>query len=91
VDRDGGPLPDPTEFTAAAGQTASARVTSIVTAHVAGQIISVITVQGVDQPAAVAVAWPSCPMRSHRARNEARSRISENAAVPADPPDGNYP
>ncbi len=56
VDRDGGQLPNPAEFAATAGQAASARAASIVTAHTAGQIISVVTVQAADQPAAVAVA-----------------------------------
>ncbi len=41
VDRDGGHLPNPAEFAVAAGQAASARAASIVSAHTAGQIISV--------------------------------------------------
>jgi hypothetical protein len=56
VGRDAGYLPNPAEFAAAAGQAASARATSIVSAHTAGQIISVVTVQAADQPAAVAIA-----------------------------------
>ena len=56
VDRDDGHLPNPAEFAVAAGQAASARAASIVSAHTAGQIISVITVQTSDKPAAVAVA-----------------------------------
>ena len=56
VDRDGGHLPNPAEFAMAAEQAASARAASIVSAHMAGQIISVITVQASDKPAAVAVA-----------------------------------
>jgi len=56
VDRDGGHLPDPAEFAVAAEQAASARAASIVSAHTAGQIISVVTVGASDKPAAVAVA-----------------------------------
>ena len=70
VDRDGGRHPNPAEFAVAAGQAASARAASIVSAHTAGQIISVVTVQAADQPAAVAVALAvvsealSCPVAS---------------------------
>ena len=56
VNRDGGHLPNPAEFAVAAEQAASARAASVVSAHTAGQIISVVTVQAADQPAAVAVA-----------------------------------
>src|SRR6266487_7211265 len=56
VDRDGGSSPNPAEFAAAAKQAASARFASIVSAHTASQIISVVTVLATDQPAAVAVA-----------------------------------
>jgi hypothetical protein len=56
VDRDGGHLPDPAEFAAAAEQAASARSASIMSAHTASQIISIVTVLAADQPAAVAVA-----------------------------------
>ena len=56
VDKYSGHLPDPAEFAAAAQQAASARAASIVSAHTARQIISVVTVRAADQPAAVAVA-----------------------------------
>ena len=56
VDREGGCLPDPVEFAAAAGQAASSRAASVVSAHTAEQIISVVTVQTADRSAAVAVA-----------------------------------
>ena len=56
VARDGGYLPDPAEFAVAAGQAASSRAASVVSAHTAGQIISVVTVQRADRSAAVAVA-----------------------------------
>jgi hypothetical protein len=56
VDRDDGPDPGPAGFAVAAGQAASRRDASVVTAHTAGQIISVVTVHATDRPAAVAVA-----------------------------------
>jgi hypothetical protein len=67
VDRDDGQLPSPAEFAVAAGQAASA---SIVSAHTAGQVISVVTVQATDQPAVVVLADVSealgCPVSSTR-------------------------
>ena len=39
-----------------AQQAASARAASIVSAHTAGQIVSIVTVLAADQPGAVAVA-----------------------------------
>ena len=56
VDQDGGHHPSPAEFVVAAQQAASARAASIVSAHTAGQIISIVTVLAADQPTAVAVA-----------------------------------
>jgi hypothetical protein len=56
VNSDSGHRPIPAEFAVAAQQAASARAASIVTAHMASQIISVVTVYAADQPAAVAVA-----------------------------------
>ena len=56
LDRDGGHLPNPAEFAVTADRAASARAASIVSAHTASQIISVVTVLAADQPAAVAVA-----------------------------------
>jgi hypothetical protein len=56
VARDGGYLPGPVEFAVAAEQAASNRNASVVTAHTAEQIISVVTVAVADRPAAVAVA-----------------------------------
>ena len=56
VAREGGYLPDPAEFAVAAGQAASSRAASVVSAHTAGQIISVVTVQTSDRPSALAVA-----------------------------------
>ena len=56
VGRDGGDHPDPAEFALVAGQAASARDASIVSAHTASQIISMVTVLAADQPAAIAVA-----------------------------------
>lgn len=50
VARDGDRLLDPAEFAVTAQQAAPVRVASIVTAHTAGQIISVVTVRVVDHP-----------------------------------------
>jgi hypothetical protein len=59
--RDGGRLPDPAEFAIAAEQAASTRAASVVSAHTAEQIISVVTDQTSDWPAAVAVAQTRHP------------------------------
>jgi hypothetical protein len=56
VDRDGGHPPNPADFAVAAERAASARAASIVSAHTASQIVSIVTVLAADQPAAVAVA-----------------------------------
>ena len=56
VNKDGGHHPNPAEFAEAAQQAASARAASILSAHTAGQIVSIVTVLAADQPAAVAVA-----------------------------------
>jgi hypothetical protein len=56
VPRDGGCFPGPEEFARAAGQAASGKSASVMSAHTAGQIISMVTVQAADQPSAVAVA-----------------------------------
>jgi hypothetical protein len=53
VDRDGGDHPNPGEFAMAAKQAASARAASIVSAHTASQIISIVTVLAADELAAV--------------------------------------
>jgi hypothetical protein len=56
VSRDGGQLPDPVTFAAAADQAAWRRSASIVSAHMADKIINVVTVHAPDRYAAVAVA-----------------------------------
>ena len=56
VARDGGSLPDPAAFAVAAEQAASSMAASVMSAHTAEQIISVVTVKTPDRPAAVAVA-----------------------------------
>ena len=56
VDRDGARPPSPADFAVAAERAASARAASIVSAHTASQIVSIVTVLAVDQPAAAAVA-----------------------------------
>jgi hypothetical protein len=57
VARDGENLPDPAAFAVAARQAAAARSASGVTsAHSAGQIITVVTVESPDRASAVAIA-----------------------------------
>jgi hypothetical protein len=56
VARDGGHLPDPAAFAIGAQQAASGKGASIISAHTAEQIISTVTVEVADRPAAVAVA-----------------------------------
>jgi hypothetical protein len=57
VARDGGHLPDPAAFAVAAGQAAAARhARGVTSAHSAGQIITVVTVETSDRASAVAVA-----------------------------------
>jgi hypothetical protein len=53
---DDGSLPDPAAFAAAAGQAAWSRSASIISAHLADTVISVVTVTAPDRCAAVAVA-----------------------------------
>ena len=55
VNKDGNGPPDPAEFAVAAERAASARAASIVSAHTASQIVSIVTVLAADQPAAIAV------------------------------------
>jgi hypothetical protein len=50
VTRDGGSLPSPAEFAAAAGQAASARNAGVISAHTAEKIISIVTAQAADRP-----------------------------------------
>ena len=56
VDSESGHLPNPAEFAVAAELAASARAASVVSAHTASQIVSIVSVQAAGQPAAVAVA-----------------------------------
>jgi Na+-transporting methylmalonyl-CoA/oxaloacetate decarboxylase beta subunit len=53
---DGGYRPDPAAFAVAADQAAWGRSASIISAHLADKIISVVTVAAPDRYAAVAVA-----------------------------------
>ena len=63
VARDGGHLPDPAEFAVTAEKAASSWNASVMSAHTAGQIISIVTVQTADRPAAVALAVVSEALR----------------------------
>jgi hypothetical protein len=56
VARDDGYFPGPSEFGVAAGQAAASRNATVMTAHTAEKIISIVSVQAVDRPSAVAVA-----------------------------------
>jgi hypothetical protein len=56
VARDDGELPDPVSFAVAADEAAWRRSASIVSAHMADRIISIVTVYAPDRYAAVAVA-----------------------------------
>jgi hypothetical protein len=56
VDKDSDQLPRLAEFVVAAERAASARSASIMSAHTAEKIISIVTVQAVDRPAAIALA-----------------------------------
>ena len=84
---DGGSGPDPATFAAAADQAAWRRSASIISAHLADRIISVVTVTAPDRYAAVAVARAvvsdalkrQALSSSHSADDRARHR-SEPAA-----------
>ena len=56
VTRDDSYRPDPAEFAVAAEQAASSRAASVMSAHTAGKIVSIVTVETADRSAAVAVA-----------------------------------
>jgi hypothetical protein len=56
VTRDDGYRPDPAEFAAAAERASSSRNASVVSAHTADKIISIVTVETMDRSAAVAIA-----------------------------------
>jgi hypothetical protein len=56
IAREGGWLPDPVSFAAAAGRAAWRRSASIVSAHTADTIISVVTVDAPSRYAAATVA-----------------------------------
>jgi hypothetical protein len=56
VPRDCGHLPYPEEYSRRAAQAASSRAASVMSAHTAEKIISIVTVEAADRYAAVAVA-----------------------------------
>jgi hypothetical protein len=56
VERDGNSRPDPAAFNTAANRAAWGRSASIISAHLADKMISVVTVTAPDRYAAVAVA-----------------------------------
>lgn len=56
IDSDGGYLPNPAKFAVAAERAATARTASIVSAHTADQVVSVVSTWALNRPAAVSVA-----------------------------------
>jgi hypothetical protein len=56
VERDGCDHSNPAEFAVAARSEASARAASVMSAHTASQVVSIVTVLAADERAAVAVA-----------------------------------
>jgi hypothetical protein len=56
VPRDGGHLPYPEEVARRAAQAASSKAASVMSAHTAEKIISIVTVEAAERSAAVAVA-----------------------------------
>jgi hypothetical protein len=56
VARDGGRLPDPVSFAVAADQAASRRSASIISVHMAEEIINVVTVTAPSRYAALVLA-----------------------------------
>ena len=54
------------EFATAAEQAASARAASIVSAHTAGQIVSIATALAADEPEAMAVALACVGLRLYQ-------------------------
>src|SRR5690242_11720841 len=75
VDRDGGDHPNPAEFAAAAEQAPSARAASIVSAHTASQIISIVAVLAADHPRPSQSPSPSSPTRSNVRLRSHRSAV----------------
>ena len=75
VARDGSHLPDPAEFAVTAEKAASTRNASVMSAHTAEQIISIVTVQTADRPAAVAVG-PGGRVRSAKASGRVIQPVS---------------
>jgi hypothetical protein len=73
--RESGQLPDPVTFAAAASQEAWRRSASIISAHTAGTIISLGTV---DAPTRYAAAAPTRAIVSDALKQQARSYASSN-------------
>ena len=85
---DGGSRTDPAAFAVAADQAAWRRSASIISAHLADKIISVVTVAAPDRYAAVAVLGPSCPARSSvMPCHPATQQMTVPSIVPSPRPD----
>ena len=82
---EGGSPPGPAAFTLAANQAAWARSASIICAHLAGTIISVVTVTAPDRYAAVAIAravvYDALKRQAMSSSQTAHDRAHEHAQV----------
>ncbi len=76
---DGGYLPDPAAFTAAAERAAWSRSASIISAHLADKIISVVTVTAPDRYAGMTVAQA---VVSDTLKRQARHPRSQQTTAP---------
>jgi len=86
ISKDGGSRPDPAEFTAAAKAAAAKRAPGgVMSAHTAGQIITVVTVEAADEPSALATglavvteALSACAGRPERDHQVIMAKTSAN-------------
>lgn len=76
---DGGHFPGPAEFAVEAEQAPLNGNASVVSAHTAGQIISVATIETVDLPMAVPVASKARPVVSSSALRSDESGLLDNS------------
>jgi hypothetical protein len=77
---DSGRQPDPAAFAVAASKAASSRDASVVSAHMADEIICVVSVHALDRPLAVAVALA---VVADAVKAEVRVRSPSRGPMPA--------
>jgi hypothetical protein len=82
---DGRCLPDPAAFAVAADQAAWSRSASIISAHLADTIISVVTLTAPDRHAAVAVARAVVSDALNRQAPSSSQPADDHARHPAEP------